>query len=149
MPGVLNRLAGQPGAGDVDLGDAALQPGRGQPEPVRAEGVGLHNLGARADIRRMQVPDQGRARQVQFRQRAVQRYPGRVQHRAHRAIADHHLAGTKLLEHRPRLPCLHRLASWPEFSPGTATQTRQRRYDPQPSQGTIEVARCVNCPPVV
>jgi hypothetical protein len=77
----------------------------GETEPARAERIALDQLCARRDVRPVDRSHQIRLRDTQLRQRAVQRHPAGVKHRAHRAVADQHLRAEAREQHtsRPRL----------------------------------------------
>jgi hypothetical protein len=82
------RGAGDPDPGPVDLLDLVREAVVAEPEPVRAEGVGLDDVCARRQVALVDRADQSRVGQVELGQRPVQRGTRRVQHRAHRTVAD-------------------------------------------------------------
>ncbi len=82
-------LPGNSHASPVDVGDAITEAMLGEPEPARTERIGLQDIDASADVTVVNGPHQGRVGEVQGRQGLVERVPSRVQHRPHRAVADH------------------------------------------------------------
>jgi hypothetical protein len=83
---VLGR-AGDPDPGPVDLPDLVREAVVAEPEPVRAERVGLDDVRARGQVALVDRADQPGVGQVELGQRPVQRGARRVQHGAHRAVA--------------------------------------------------------------
>src|SRR5262249_30758369 len=55
---------------------------------IRAERVGLDDVGARAHVLLMDFGDEIRLRQIQLIKAAIEKDAPRIQHRAHGAIAD-------------------------------------------------------------
>jgi hypothetical protein len=82
------RGAGDPDAGPVDLVHLVGEALVAEPEPVRAERVGLDDVRAGCEVALVDGRDQAGVGQVELGQRAVKRGAGRVQHGAHRAVAD-------------------------------------------------------------
>src|SRR5947209_4461319 len=74
--------------GPVDLLDLVGVAVAGEPEPVRPEGVGLDDVGARGDVALVDGGDQLGVGQVDLGQRPVECASRGVQHRAHGAVAD-------------------------------------------------------------
>ena len=68
----------------------SARPNAAELHAVGAEGVGLDDVGAGADVGLVHFGDQVRLRQVQLVERAIEEHAPRVQHRAHRAVADEH-----------------------------------------------------------
>ena len=62
----------------------------GELEAVGAERVGLDDVGARVDVLAVHVGDEVRLREVQLVEAAIEEDAPRVEHRAHRAVADEH-----------------------------------------------------------
>ena len=83
--------AGDPDSGSVDLVHLVGEPVIAEPEPVRAEGVGLDDVRARGQVALVDRADQPGVGQVELGQRPVQRGARGVQHGAHRAVADQDL----------------------------------------------------------
>ena len=82
--------AGEPHPGPVDLVHLVGEPVVAEPQPVRAERVGLDDVRARAQVAVVDGLHQAGLGQVQLGQRPVERRSRGVQHRAHRAVADEH-----------------------------------------------------------
>ena len=72
----------------VDLGRAIGEPERRELDPVGAEGIRLDDIGAGSHVGVVHVGYQLGLGQVQLVERPVQEHAARVQHRAHRPVAD-------------------------------------------------------------
>ena len=75
---------------DVDRLELVGETERAELEAVRAEGIGLDDVGAGAEVVPVNVRDELRLRQVERIEALVDEDPLRVQHRPHRAVADEH-----------------------------------------------------------
>ncbi len=83
-------LTGQLGAGQVYCVDLVAQTEGAQLEPRGAEGVGFDDVGAGREVFTMDVGDQGRLREIERLEAAVDEDALAVQHRAHRAVTHEH-----------------------------------------------------------
>src|SRR5690606_27383623 len=83
--------ARQLGAALVQLAGAPLEPVRLQPDGVRAERVRLYDLGAGDDELPVHRLDEVRVLRVEELEAAPERDAALIEHRAHRAIAQHDL----------------------------------------------------------
>src|SRR5216683_4020953 len=93
LANLIHALPRQSDAGHVDLTHLILQTVHLETKRVSAEGVGFDHLGTRLQILRMDLAYQLRLRQVQLVIAAVDEDAPRIQHRAHRAIAQHGTSG--------------------------------------------------------
>ncbi len=93
VSGLTRRLARQPHAAFVDRAQFFGNAERAQPHPVRAEGVGLQDLGARAHVFAVDVAHQVGLGHVELVKTAVDEHAPAVEHRAHRAVGHQHPAG--------------------------------------------------------
>ena len=81
-------LAGDARALAVDLHDLRVEAVGPELQPVRAERVGLDDVGARVDVFLVHRAHQLGVRQVELVEAAVHEHAAGVQHRAHGAVAD-------------------------------------------------------------
>ncbi len=84
----------------VDLVQPVGQAERSEPDPVRAERVGLDHVGAGAHVFLVYLGDQLRLREVQGVEALVDEDALGVQHRPHRAVADEHALVERLKKRR-------------------------------------------------
>src|SRR5947208_3281099 len=85
----------------VDLPHLALEPVRRELEAVGAKGVGLDQVGPRRDVLGVDRLHEPRVVQVEDVEARVERHPARVEHRAHRAVAEER-PGVQTLAKRAR-----------------------------------------------
>ena len=97
----LAHVTGEPHAAAVDLPHLALEPVRRELEAVGAEGVGLDQVGPRRDVLGVDRLHEPRVVQVEDVEARVERHPARVEHRAHRAVAEER-PGVQTLAKRAR-----------------------------------------------
>ena len=97
--GPVGGAPGEPDAGPVDLRDLVGETVVGEPQPVRAERVGLDDVRARAEIAVVDRRDEAGIGEVELRQRPVQGRARRVQHGAHGTVADEHPLARQQLRH--------------------------------------------------
>ncbi len=90
-PAVVSRhRAGDLRAAKVDGMDLVGQPEIGELEAIRAERIRLDHVGAGADVFAVHVGDEIGPGDVQLVEAAIEEDAARVEHRAHRAVADEH-----------------------------------------------------------
>jgi hypothetical protein len=82
---------------------------QGELEPVRAEGVGLDEIGARRDVLEVDRLDGLRIVEVQDVEARVERHAARVEHRAHGAVGEER-ARLEPLDQRTGIS--HRVLTW-------------------------------------
>ena len=87
-PRRLARVAGDTHAPAVDLPHLAREPVQRELEAIGAKGVGLDQVGAHRDVVGVDRLDEPRVVQVEDVKAGVERHPARVEHRAHRAVAE-------------------------------------------------------------
>jgi hypothetical protein len=85
---LLTRLAGDLDRPEVDVADLILEPVLGQLEAVGAEGVGLDQLGAGADVLTVDALDDAGLGEVELVEAALVGDAARVDHRAHAAVGE-------------------------------------------------------------
>ena len=101
---LVGDLAGDPGAGLGQLEDALGDVVLAQRREVRAEGVGLDAVDADREVRLVDRADDVGAGDVEDLVAALEvlevleRRVLRLEHRAHRAVGDHHAGGERLAE---------------------------------------------------
>ena len=92
------HFLGDPHAGPVDRGELLRQPKLGQRDLVGPEGVGCEHVGPGVAVVGVDLPDQGRVRQVELVERAVGENVVPVDFRAHGPVEDHDALAQGLLE---------------------------------------------------
>ena len=93
---------GKPDARPVDLGDLVGEAVVGEPEPVRAERVGLDDVRAGDQVAVVDGGDKAGIGQVELGQRPVKCRARRVQHSAHGAVAYQYAIAREQLRRRCR-----------------------------------------------
>ncbi len=126
-PGDCSPVAGgitrEPGSGGVDALGLVGEPVACQLHGVGAEGVGLQEVGAGAEVLAMDVPNQVGLPQVQFVVADVEEDAPGVKHGAHRAIAH---VDPSILQQRPDRPSIaHRSSPRLGASQRSASATLQ------------------------